>query len=523
MKKALLLLSAVAALSNSVQAQSKLKCGTDDVNNWIKQLNPNVEIYEQQLKAAIDEQLKGMDFSKFKTTSTFDDNTILHIPVVFHIVHDYGTENVSDDYILTALQDINEVFSKTNASRLNTIPTFSGNIPGTNIPYIGNAHIQFHLAQKDPNGNPTKGITRRRSYLTRSAGNQAKGDQWSPASYLNIWIIRQFNANHSNAGAFAISPASAKDYPYYYYDGVICLSQQMIFDHTLSHELAHSLNISHTWGATNDPEVDCFGSDDVDDTPPTKGHKSCGPDQLADSVCSTNGYEITYTNSEAYNLFGDSSQTSQAVTINYPDIANTQNIMDYSNCATMFTYLQTVRMRALLRSDIASRDSLVQKRNLVNTGVMDAAGAIRPRQDLPPIADFSTNTLTDENAFLCINTPNTFTNRSWNDTVTSANWTFTDGSGNVINKTDLGSTSVAFTNSGWVKVQLDVTSNAGTGTITKDSAVFVNSGVPVNARGFFQEFNPTDDLTQYPIFNIYKNQNKWSVVNKAGFFDKTSI
>ncbi len=124
-----------------------------------------------------------MDLSRFaKTTAAgdtaFKDDIMLTVPIVFHIVHDYGAEYVSDDVVYEALKDINEVFSKTNPSGAKTIVTYNGNIPGTNIPYRGNAHIQFKLAQKDPLGNPTKGITREYSYLARSASDQAKINQW---------------------------------------------------------------------------------------------------------------------------------------------------------------------------------------------------------------------------------------------------------------------------------------------------------------------------------------------------------
>lgn len=524
MKKVFLLLSAVAALSSSVQAQ--FRCATDEVNNKAKELYPEIAQYEAQLRAEINAQMTGMNFSQFAKTTDINDNVILHVPIVFHIVHDYAGEYISDNDIFDALADINRVFSKSNSDTAHTIPTFAGNIPGTNVRYMGNPKIQFHLAQKDPSGNPTKGITRNRSYLTYAASDQAKGSQWPPQSYMNIWIIRKFNANHASAGAYAYKPGAANSYPIYFWDGVICLSGQMIWDHTLSHELAHTFNIDHVWGSTNQPEKAC-GDDDVDDTPPTKGHMGkCGATELADTNCSV-GYVKVYDTATARHLFNVTfPSTATNYVINYPDTNNTQNIMDYSGCGKMFTYLQTVRMRASLRSSAANRNNLIDSANLKLTGVMNANGNILPLADLPPNADFSTNNGTrDERAFVCLGSNVNFANRSWNDTITTSQWTFTDAT----NAVSTASTNTlidavkSFNNPGWVKVQLTANSNAGSGTITKDSAIYVANNVAKSAVNYFQEFSPTDDMSEYPMFNIYNNTNKWQVVNNAGYYDNSSI
>lgn len=528
-KKAFLLLSAVAALTTSAEAQ--YRCGTDEVNNKIREQYPEATAYyDAQLRAEMEAMVMKMDWSTFAKTTNINDNEMLHVPIVFHVVHDYGDENLSDNDIYKALNDINLCFRRANSDS-NVIVTYAGNIPGTKVKYRGNPNIQFHLAQIDPDGKPTKGITRRRSYLTYAAGDQAKAGQWPPQSYMNVWLIKTFDVNHSGAGAYALLPGSANSNPTsVYYDGVICLAQQTIWDHTLAHELGHTMNLQHPWGAANNlggANTTC-GDDGIDDTPPTTGHfnTGCSNTALYDTACAV-GYEKIYSGPLAKNLFnvGDSVNN---VIIDYPDTTNAENIMDYTGCAKMFTYLQGVAMRTALRSNVANRNNLMSGANLLSTGVTDANGNIKSLQDLPPVADFSTNSIgtsgpSEQNVFACVGQNISFTNRSWNDTVTGVNWSFTDAGG--VNKTATSPTSTLqnFANPGWVSVTLTATSNAGTGTITRDSAVYIAKTTGTNARGYLQSFDNDPDLNEYPIFNHYGNENKWTRVTNVGYWDNASM
>lgn len=528
MKKVFLLFSAMAALATSAQAQ--YRCGADEVNNKIREQYPEqVAYYEAQLRAEMEAMVMKMDWSSFAKTTNINDNEVLHVPIVFHVVHDYGNENLSDNDIYKALDDINLCFRRANSDS-DVIVTYAGNIPGTNVKYRGKPNIQFHLAQIDPNGQPTKGITRRRSYITYAAGDQAKGGQWPPQSYMNIWLIKTFDVNHAGAGAYALLPGSVNSSPTsVFYDGVICLAQQTIWDHTLAHELGHTMNLQHPWGNANGLNGNTVcGDDGIDDTPPTTGHfaTGCAPSALYDTTCATD-YEKTYSGPLAKNLFnvGDSVNN---VTIDYPDTTNAENIMDYTGCAKMFTYLQGVAMRTALRSNVANRDNLMSMSNLLNTGVTDAGGNIRPLQDLPPIADFSTNNIgisapSEQNVFGCVGQTMTFTNRSWNDTITSVSWTFTDATGTTKTAASTTTTTQTFSNPGWVSVTVAATSNAGTGTYTKDSAVYITKSTGTNAQGYVQSFDNDADLNEYPIFNYYGNDNKWTRTTNVGCYDNTSM
>jgi hypothetical protein len=519
-KKALLLLAATSFFGVTY-AQ---RCYTDEMNQQLKKTYPQIAVTEAQFKAELDARLGKMDLSKFKTTApgdtAFSDVETLHVPVVFHVIHDYGSEYASDNDIYEAVKSVNALYNGTHPQVNQVIPPFKGNIPGTTIKYIAKTNIKFVLPTKDPFGNPTHGIVRKHSYLAYFGGNQAKMDIWPPDSYINIWVVRNFGGDVGpNVAAYALQPPAAASIPWY--DGVITITQggDINSDNTLGHELGHSLALNHPWNQSqSDPALIC-GDDDVDDTPPTKGHNNCSVASLYDSACAT-GYMKVYSPTLAYNLFGITSST--AVTINYPDTANTQNLMDYAHCSRMLTYLQGVRMRAALRSPIAGRSNLVSPTNLAYVG------AFAPWPDLPPIADFSIaknlpSSGGGPKVFMCPGNIFTFTNRSWNDTITSVQWAMSHGgSSATISPTQNATTS--FTTPGWASVSVTATSvNTGSNTFTNPRAVYIADPNPTGPNGYFQEFDNGAEPANYPMFNHFNNDSRWEVVENAGFYDTKSL
>ena len=290
----LLLVVLFSAGATQAQHNHVLPCQATEVNNSYKESFPEIQKYEDQLRAYIKEEMKSLKLgNRSAAKGTFGPDDILHIPVVVHVVHDYGTTDyVTDDRIHQLLAHINETFMKENADTNQVITPWK--------PYIGNPKVMFHLAQKDPLGNPTTGITRRQSYLTDGGDDQAKFDQWDPSSYLNIWIIRRIGRGISSGvvAAYAVFPASAAAFPYT--DGIISSAGQILNNKTIPHEIGHILNLIHTWGniqvATN-----CSGDDEVDDTTPTSGHFGSGNPfgNTANGNCNTASlYDTSCTNNE---------------------------------------------------------------------------------------------------------------------------------------------------------------------------------------------------------------------------------
>lgn len=528
-KKAILLMSAAALIGGAAKAQTTQPCGADEAYQRYKSTHPDVAVYEQQLEEQIKQNMTRANLSKFARVTNENEDTVYDVTLAFHVVHDYnqgtGQEYLPDSAIYALVQHINEAYSKTNTAQLNdVIPTFRGKIPGTDKDYIGKVNIRFHLATKDPSGNPTHGITRHRSYTTYSAGDNSKFDQWAPNAYMNVWFIRTMSAANSYAAAYAYKPATAASNPYI--DGVISLASYAAVDNTIAHELGHCLNLDHPWGGTNQPGIAC-GDDDVDDTPPTKGHnpQGCAPAALYDSICA-NGYLKKYSYDQMIQLFGQvypqSFNTSDSTSIiDYPDTTNAQNIMDYTYCSKMFTYGQAQRMRAALKSTIANRN------RLFNDTTLTATGALAPWQDLAPIADFSlgriSGSITDkvpaDKVFGCADDYQfTFINRSWNDTIESVSWTFSNGATNATANTF--TVNNKFSQPGWVTVGLTATGNgnSGSGTVTRQ-AVYVADKNATNPDNYVEEFTNMD---KYPSFNYYDNKFKWSS-STFGTFDNSGV
>lgn len=485
--------SAMVCMAGVAHAQLQ-PCSTDQQHQRLLQKYPQLAELEKQFEA----QAK----MAYKTTAGPDTATY-DIPVVVHIVHDYGAENLPDTVIYKAVEYWSKVFVGENYEDSSAVI-----LPFRK--YIGRPKIRLHLATKDPNGNPTKGVVRHFSYLTSTGSDQAKYNSWPQNKYVNFWLIKTFNSDHTGAAAYAYMPSTGASIPFY--DGVIGLASYIDIQKTFPHELGHVLNLSHTWGSTNQPGVAC-GDDNVWDTPPTMGHTSCVA-ALYDVTCAA-GYTHTYVSSSG---LPDS-------LVNYPDTTNTQNIMDYSYCELMFTQGQGTRMRTSLTSSTAGRNNLISAANLAATGALD------PTPDLPPIADFTTNraygagVVTEpRSTFMTFNNVGSFVfrNASWNDTVSSVQWTFSNGA-TTPTSTSMTTVNNQFSTPGWVTVKLKATSNAGSDSITNTQAVYAADTTAVGGLGYVQDFASAAAVSKWPMFNFYNNQFKWELYSGAGWDDASCL
>ena len=496
-------------------------CYTDEMRWQLIQAHPEILKYEAELERQIQNVLKHINYNAAARTTTTDEtgnrDFWYDIPVVVHIIHDFGSEYVSDDAIFKDLENWNIVYAKQNPDTALVIPTF--------VPWIGDPHIRLHLATIDPDGNPTKGITRRRSYLTYTGGEQAKFDDWAPSSYVNIWAVNTMSSGNTEAAAYALEPPEAAGDPFG--DGIICLynylsnaydGAPLAVSKTINHEMGHVFNLMHTWGNDNSPGVAC-GDDGVDDTPPTMGHLQvgCVPAALYDTACAVNYFKI-YSDISG----GDS-------LVDYPDTVNAQNIMDYTYCARMFTKGQVARMHATLNSTVAGRNNLWDPANLINTG------ALAPRPDLLPIPDFSATSgapglATYKSSVCYFSFPGnfiSFNNESYNDTLQSLEWTFSNGASVpeiTYNTPATLSTPVKnkFTDPGWVSMTMTATgNNSGSTTRTWPRAVYIADAVGTQAPGYLQEFTGAD-TAKWPMFNYYNNEFKWQCAN-VGMYDHSSV
>ncbi len=82
-------------------------------------------------------------------------NDVYRIPVVIHVVYNATEENVSDAIVRSQIDILNQDFRRQNTDASKTRDVFKG--------VAGDAMIEFYLADTDPNGNPTSGITRKKT------------------------------------------------------------------------------------------------------------------------------------------------------------------------------------------------------------------------------------------------------------------------------------------------------------------------------------------------------------------------
>ncbi len=378
------------------------------------------------------------------------------IPVVFHIIHLNGPENIADFQVLDQIRILNEDYNAQNADLADVIPQFTS--------IIGNPSIEFRLAKKDPNGNPTNGIDRIYSSATNNGGQSAKLNPWPRNMYLNIWVVKQWNSSIPN-GVLAYSqlPSTVNSPQAADIDGVICLSQyigsvgtgSIYYSRTITHEVGHYLNLEHTWGPSNDPglSTNCNGDDGVSDTPLCIGSSSC---------------DLTL--------------------VSCGSLDNIQNQMEYSFCSNMFTNGQANRMVSTLNSSVAQRNQLSSAANLSNTGVSELN-----------LANFSKNRIT-----ICEGDTINFSDQSEYD-ATNWSWTFPGGQNT---NSSLKDPEIIYESAGLYDVSLAASNSSTTKNETKIGYIMVN---PVQGK-----FVPVTD--NFSTVNSLNHENWYSNnVNNDGY------
>ncbi len=347
----IILLCSISAWAQ--QTERERPCGT--VEEWQRQVQQDPET--QRRHDALEEWTRNFvnNANNPGSRGGQDDDSVLVIPVVFHVMHNFGAENISYAQIEDGVRIMNEYYSFGNPD--------TGQISATFRPLAANIRFEFRLARIDPNGNCTIGVTRTQTDLTDEGDNRLKSlIRWPSNRYLNIWVC---NSIASGAAAYANYPGSNPSV-----DGIVAsdsyvgqigtAANNTYGRRTLAHEAGHWFNLMHTWGNSNESGLpsNCGIDDGVADTPNTIGSTDQGGCDLNRHTCG-----------EAM-----------------PD--NVENMMDYSGCRRMFTMGQKARMRAAAYSSTGGRNNLWSQNNLVAAGV-ETRGSIpvcAPTLSLPPIA-----------------------------------------------------------------------------------------------------------------------------------------
>jgi len=191
--------------------------------------------------------------------------SIFVIPTVVHVVYKSQTENISESQIMSQFNVINNDFRLRNSDTLNVDPDFSK----------ADVKIEFCLARRDPDGNPSSGINRistNEDDIGLSERYYQIQPAWNPDEYLNIWVVDYGEIN----GNIVLGRATPPGHTPRSQDGVVINYQAFgttgpvvpSYDlgRTLTHEIGHWLNLLHIWGR-NDQNPNCADDDLIADTP----------------------------------------------------------------------------------------------------------------------------------------------------------------------------------------------------------------------------------------------------------------
>lgn len=278
-------------------------CGTDILRSLKAQDQPSLLLKEADANHKIYNGLL-LDFpAMHKAGGSFV------IPVVFHIMHNNGPENVNDSLVQQSVDELNLRFQ-------NAAPFFdsTGHL----------VNIEFCLATVDPHGNPTNGITRHVTSLTNltlsSNDDSALKNlaRWSPDLYFNVYVVANITGFIDGYSTFPFNagePADGVVIEYYYINNSFLLA----------HETGHYCGLYHTFqnGCLNQ---NCLMNGDlVCDTPPDNSSQTF--------TCQGNSCTTDMDDTSGVNPF-------------FVDMNELPNYMDYTTCPLSFSQGQSDRMEA---------------------------------------------------------------------------------------------------------------------------------------------------------------------------------
>ncbi len=288
------------------------ECYSDELHTKLMQTDSKYKARHEDLEKSIQSAIENESFSKVG---------VLTVPIVVHIIHTgeaIGSgSNISDEQVYSAITALNEDYRK---------------MAGTNGDGNGvDCEIEFCLAVRDPQGNPSTGINRVNgsslpNYASEgiSIGAGSGADEvavknlsrWPKSDYYNIWIVNEINDNDGGSGTqgFAYFPSAGPSVDgavllYNAFGTVGNLKSYTNMNRVTTHEIGHGLNLYHTFQGNSCTESNCSTEGDrVCDTPPTVGNStncgapSCGGNQQVENY-------LDYTSQTCKNMFTNGQKT----------------------------------------------------------------------------------------------------------------------------------------------------------------------------------------------------------------------
>jgi PKD repeat protein len=465
-----------AIFSILITVMASAQCGTDEYNhNLVKDKLSEGQNYAEYLESIYDIKYdESVDLKTKKATRT--------IPVVFHVIHAYGDENISKAQIEDQLRVVNEDFQRQNADASNTRDFFKSR--------AANFNIEFKLARIAPDGSYTEGITRTydpvnmiENYEDGSSEAKSTVSAWDRSRYLNIWVVKRIESSRAGTilgyAQLPGGPAST--------DGIVMIHDRVGTigtanssgkGRTLTHEIGHWLGLYHPF------QGGCSGSDGVDDTPP-----------VAEA-----SYGCT------------ASQNPNTCNTDFPnEIDMVENYMDYANgsCMNAFTNGQFARVNGFLASN-QYRARNIAASNLVATGVNTNPVSI-------PKADFWYDD--PDKKVICAGQSMKFKDFSYNGDIIQRTWKFEGGTpatSSAVNP------EIVYNTPGVYKVELDVANSAGGTTASQILFVTVLPNVAESKAPFGQDFESNTSVNSWQ-FEKDLSGNGWERNTLIGYSGNNSI
>jgi hypothetical protein len=305
----------------SFHLEAQRKCATTLYEDRLHQHDR--EEYRLRFEKWMSDQLEKQKIQTQSFGSALRTQETVTIPVVVHIVHNGELigdgVNISIDQVESQIEVLNEDFQRLNPDTVNTPEIFK--------PLASNLDVEFVLARRDPEGNPTNGVLRvqgpKTSYNFNTDNELLKSQSYWPAEdYLNIWVC---NLSGGFIGYAQYPPINLpgledEDTENRLTDGVVVdyfffgsnrgggnfdLNEDYDQGRTTTHEVGHYFGLRHIWGDPAFNENGCNVDDFVEDTPNAEEpHFGCPPDVFhgCSGVTMFQNY-MDYTDDACMNLF----------------------------------------------------------------------------------------------------------------------------------------------------------------------------------------------------------------------------
>lgn len=539
-RKFMLTLTAGVVLITQAYSQTPQqvhKCG-NDIHTLAQQYPDFMKAYHE-FEATWEDYKQNVNLRDLERTASGK----YIIPVVFHVLHLGGTENISASQCKSNITAMNLLFGMDapNLSTISSFPAFDTLVPyfnGADTCYVSGPgsqllnRFEFRLATIDPLGNCTDGINRVYTEKCEDAvtSNETRFKQisnWDRSKYFNIWSVSTIESNGGNTTlGYAQFPfPNGGQLPLASTDGVALIHQRVGTTGTASggnaatavHEAGHWLGLRHIWG-----DEDC-GSDGVDDTPIHFEPNYSGPGCFSLPKAAT-----CYTDTNST----DTAINQMNLLMRYQIGEMWMNFMDYTddNCMSMFSEEQYRKMNFTMET-VSFRGTLSDAANVLATGTDDAAQA--SPCNAKPIADLwsrdgSNNFIIQK--LVCAGGDLTYRDGTYNlsnpgsDPATRS-WEFPGGTPAT---STLSSPVVVYDTPGVYDATLTSTNADGSNTKTRDNYVIVSSNTADESNYvYYDDFEYSTSLyEQGKWININQGTdpaNGWEQTTSVGYLSAKSM